>query len=209
MIFPLSFQLNSVIEFSERPREASDFIDYAQVQEALEDIECSKKEQNDLGLGLAEFKEKERLLRLLDQSKRNQIAEFCKPINEPSKKLFKRFEKPSFSGRRVEYGKVLPKVVMVLLEKGIYGIDYEIEEDSEDYYHYEASIPLIPKTHLELAKRVRKIDKEALFYLIYVPEWVKVEVKDPALVVKSGSEWFQVGISWGGDAELIEKYLNE
>jgi len=216
MLFPTSIQINQKIEFKNRLRfvdssNCSTEAQVAQARAALQQLEEAEKEQELLELGVPEFsmyRERANLEKMISQDIGNQIAKITKPIFEPSKKFFLRFDR-RVGSRMTTNSRTLPSVVMVKLEKQISGIEIEVDSSSDWAAQelFRADIPLIPRVHLEIAKRVKALDSNAVFHILYIPEWVKVEIEDPALVVFSGGEWFQIGTAWAGDAEIINGLL--
>lgn len=74
---------------------------------------------------------------------------------------------------------------------------------------YEAAIPLIPATLLELCRRVKNNVGNAKFYMVFEPSWKLVGSKtiplrkDPVILARLDNDWFELG-RYDKDANFIK-----
>ena len=181
--------------------------DYKENQSAESIIDLAKS-QIDLGLGNPNT---DALVQDKYTEKQRKIVEFCPQVEDPTKK-YRTYQEGVREWRQINNSN-LPRVVTVYLDNTVRTIRTTIEMTGffsifSSYTVYEASIPLIPKSIQELAKRVKNIDKSAEFYMVFEPKWQEIPTPvlqgDPILVAKVDDKFFMVGY-WDGDLDLLKE----
>jgi len=136
----------------------------------------------------------ERQIRKLEETKKIDLP----AIKSPDRKIFPRF--PEMQNK--VFNK-LPQFALIKLEnKPLNNISIRVGNDL-----CTASVPIIPRTALEAAKRVmdQYKDQGTEFHLAFIPQWEKQRLVDPVLVVKINRHWFKVA-QWD-DYSKINEYL--
>lgn len=218
-IAPISVQFNDRIVLENRERNAVKAKEVHDAQKIMTKLSAAAQLQAQMGLGnpkaAVETKKNEfSKMQLLSQAEN--LAEKFKSIKEPSEKFFPRFAMESGMRRigNMASGSCrgrLPELVMVKLEAGIEKVYCRLESAGSGVKsNYEAPIPVMPLTALELAKRAKECAPDAQFHLLFMPSWEAAPQRDPVLVahIPGTNEWFQVA-EWDGDRELIAEFLED
>lgn len=218
-IAPLSVQFTDRIKLDKRERSATRVQEVRDAQKATAKATQAAKLQAELGLGnpkhaLEAHKADWAKTSILAQA--DKLGEKFQPVKEPSEKFFPRFVQEG-GGRFISNmasgtvrGRV-PLLAMVKLGAGIEKLYCRIDAPAVGQKNaYEANIPVMPLTVLELAKRAKECAPNAEFHLLFMPSWEPAPQRDPVLVahIPGTDEWFQIA-EWDGDKELIKEFLED
>lgn len=216
-IAPLSVQLTDRISLPDRKRVASRSKEVTDAQKIITKLAEAAALQQSLGLGnprAAVETRKGDLAKMNLLAQAEKLAEKFRAVQEPSEKFFPRFAYET-GGRRVgnmasgsTRGR-LPELIMVKLEAGMEKVYCRVENPSAGMKsNYEANIPCMPLTALELAGRAKKLAPDAQFHLLFLPSWEPAPQRDPVLVahLPGTDEYFEIA-SWDGDVALIQEFL--
>lgn len=172
--------------------------------EMLKQLDNAAKLQIKLGLGLPDQRSNEQVLEIKKEINKYSVSRLLKAgfqtVQEPPVDLLPRFA-PGNS--KVFTSK--PLLALAKLSNITDKITCQVRNKRGAVQNFEALIPRMPNTVLELAKRVKDNAPNAQFHLAFMPSWDKAPQKDPMLLARVGKHWFQVGLAWGGDRELLQE----
>lgn len=217
-ILPLSVQLEDKIELPRRERTSNHVQEAQDASTILEKVDQAAALQAQLGFGnpteavqrkKKEFSAKTKLLQA------EKLAQKFVAVKEPQVQFFPRFDVPENSWNRVPNAASatikgsLPRMVMSKLGPNISKV-YVTVVTSSGNKNYEAPIPVMPLSALELAKRAKELAPDAAFHLLFMPSWEEAPQRDPVLVahIPGTDEWFEIA-AWDGDKDLIKEFLEE
>lgn len=189
-----------------------------QYKQSLENLKNTVDKQKKLGLGNPESSTMEKMFKTM--AAHCDIQELLEMdnvtyIEAPDPKTFIRFRKGAGNVSVAQK----PKFAVADLYEGLTRINCSVSGSG----NFQANIPIIPATHLEIAERVQEKVPHIQFHIAYMPQWEPAPNPDPALLaslvsteiqVKDGvptqvpvEHWFMLGTAWGGDRELIEEHI--
>lgn len=189
-----------------------------QYNQSLENLKNTVNKQKKLGLGNPEHATMEKMFKTM--AAHCDIQELLDMdnvtyIEAPDPKTFIRFRK---GAGNVSVSQK-PKFAVAELYEGLARISCSVSGSG----NFNANIPIIPATHLEIAERVQEKVPHIQFHVAYMPQWEPAPNIDPALLASLQSteielvngvptqvpveHWFMLGTAWGGDKELIEEHI--
>lgn len=218
-VTPLSVQFTDKIHTDPRERQSTNVKEVREAEKICSKLQEAASLQASLGLGnpkaSVENKRTE-YSRMGVLAEAERLAEKFQPVKEPNAKFFPRFAVES--GARyipnMASGSAkgrLPELVLVKLQTGVEKVYCRLEAATgSTKSYYEAPIPVMPLTALELAKRAKECAPSAEFHLAFLPQWEAAPLRDPVLFayLKGTDEWFTIA-QWDGDVALINEFLED
>lgn len=202
-------QAQQRIQTIKRKREDYDTVSFKDAEIILSGVENTGRRQKYLGLGdpAGSIERTKRALRsTIYMAHANELSKLFQPVEPPDPKYFPRAEK--FSDRFPKP----PEIVICQLGPGVTHARCSAGHSTSIWgaRNYEAPIPVIPNTVIELASRAKKICPDIEFHLLFRPAWEEAPQEDPVLLgrVPEINEYFEIGW-WDGDAALIKEFLTE
>jgi hypothetical protein len=164
-------------------------------------------QQKELGLGdpsVAVDRTKKRMRTHILRSQANELAELFTPIASPDPQVLPRAEKFD------DFLPTLPDAVICRLKPGTTHTRCTVGRGIPNLMskRYEAPIPVVPSTVLELASRAKEICPDLEFHVVLKPSWTEVPQSDPILLgkVPELDEYFEIG-AWDGDSAFLSDML--
>lgn len=215
-ISPLSVQLSDKIVTEERERDCKLSEEIRNAGTIMEGMIKAAALQVKLGLGnpaLSVQRNKKEMDKMARMNQAEKLAQHFKAVKEPNEKFFPRFKKGNFGNASTGTAKGrLPELICAELGVGIDRCRVEMQGTLKpgQSKNYEASIPVIPPTVLELASRAKTCAPDAEFHLLFMPSWEPAPQRDPVLLahITGTDEWFEIGC-WDGDVDLIKEFLED
>lgn len=216
-MLPISIQIEDKIETELRTREPKTPAAGVDAAKVLSQLQVIASRQHALGFGNPGLELKAKNSEYEKQRKTEQaeaLAGVFKPILAPNEKFFPRFAvenglmRCNKDGIPLASGTVagrLPLLVMMDLTSNPGGLHIRLNTPTGTKY-FDATIPIMPSTCLELGERARKLAPDAKFHLLFMPKWEEAPRRDPVLIAEVAEEFFHIA-QWLGDSDLVNEFL--
>jgi hypothetical protein len=211
-----NMDMHAGISIEKRDRECADKIkvSVSDIINCLSAIENAAEQQKALGLGnpapaLDGIRKRIRTQTLKAQA--DELAAVFSPVECPDPRLVPRVEKFTDQLPR------LPEYVICQIRPGMTHVRCTVPLITLFgtsimgwiAKRYEAPLPVVPSTVLELSSRARMICPDIEFHLVLKPSWTEALQLDPILLgkVPEVDEYFEIG-AWDGDATFMSELVH-